>query len=904
MRPAPGDTPLGRATECRRLDHLLDAVRAGQSRTLVLLGEAGVGKSALLEYLIGNAAGCRVVPVTSVQSEMELTYAALHQLCQPFLPLTDGLPHPQRAALMTAFGIRGGPPPDRFLVGLAVLGLLAAAADQQPLLCVVDDAQWLDRASAQVLTFVARRLLVEPIGFVFGVRCPADVTSDFAGLPHLEVTGLPDDAARELLRASSPGLLDEQIRDRIIAEAGGNPLALLELPRETGQANGGPQTVPARLEEIFRMRLHLLPPQVRQLLVIAAAEPAGDPLLLSRAALRLGNTAGPGAGAAAGDLVRFGARTRFRHPLVRSAVYQAAAPEELRTVHRALADVTDAAADPDRRAWHLAHATDGPDERVADELERSAGRARTRGGMAAAAAFLQRAAALTPDPARRVRRLLTAAAARNDAGDPDTAHALLAAAASGPMDDRQRARATLLGAEIAFTMSRGDRAAGMLIEAAGRLEPWDTELARETFLQAISAAMFAGRLAEGPRLAEAAAAARAAAPAPGRPRAADVLLDALALHYTGDGAAGEVMREAVRVFAEDDVSVEDELRWLWLAFIVALGMWDDRSGVLLAERYVRVARESGALAVLPLALSTRATMHVLAGEVTDAEHRSEEVATIIAATGLQVTNYGGLMVAAWRGDPAVFDRLARDTTDEVTARREGVGLSVGDWCRAVLGNGLGRYQEAREAAVRVCADPPAPGVTGQWAPAELVEAAVRTNHRKLAFQAYDRLAATTEGAGTDWARGVEARSRALLCDGDEAESLYRTAIDHLGRTSLRFELARAHLLYGEALRRGRRRIDARDQLRTAHELFTGMGVEAFAARAGRELRATGAAAPRRAPAVGTDLTARESQIARLAGEGLSNAEIGIRLFMSARTVEYHLHKIFTKTGITSRRGLT
>jgi DNA-binding CsgD family transcriptional regulator len=296
-------------------------------------------------------------------------------------------------------------------------------------------------------------------------------------------------------------------------------------------------------------------------------------------------------------------------------------------------------------------------------------------------------------------------------------------------------------------------------------------------------------------------------------------------------------------------------------------------------------------------------MHVLAGEVADADHRSEEVATIVAATGLQVTNYGGLMVAAWRGDPAVFDLLAKDTTDEATARREGVGLSVGDWCRAVLFNGLGRYDEAREAAVQASADPPAPGASTQWGPAELVEAAVRTNHRKLAFRAFDQLAGATQGFGTDWARGIEARSRALLCDGDEAESLYRTAIDHLGRTILRFELARAHLLYGEALRRGRRRTDAREQLRTAHELFTGMGAEAFAARAGRELRATGAAAPRRAAAVGTDLTARESQIARLAGEGLSNAEIGIRLFMSARTVEYHLHKVFTKTGITSRRGL-
>lgn len=905
MGPSLGKKPLlGRDKECRLLDRLLDDVRAGESRALVLRGEAGVGKSALLEYLIDSASGCHVVQLTSVQSEMELTYAALHQLCHPMLPLADSLPEPQRAALATAFGMSTGPAPDRFLIGLAVLGLLAASAEKEPVLCVIDDAQWLDRASAQVLTFATRRLLVEPIGCVFAVRSRAEVTAEFDGLPSLQVTGLPDDAAAELLRSAVPRLLDGQVRDRIIAEAQGNPLALLELPQEIASGFGSPASypLPARLEESFRMRLNLLPPELRQLLVIAAAEPVGDPQLVKRAAARLGNTTNAMATAAADDLVRFGARTRFRHPLVRSAIYRAAPAEELRNVHRALADATDFRIDPDRRAWHRAHAADGYDEEVAAELEHSAGRARTRGGVAAAAAFLERAATLTPDPASRARRLLTAAAARNEAGDPDTAHELLASATSGPLDDRQRARATLLDAEIAFTTNRGDRAARMLLEAANRLAPWDAELARETYLQAISAATFAGRLAEGPGLADIAAAAREAAPPPSGTRAADHLLDALGLYFTGQDGAHDAMRHVVKIFLKGDA--EEELRWLWMAFAVAVGLWDDGACKILAERYVRIARDTGAFAVLPLALSSRSAVHVMAGELTEAQSLSEEVRTIITATGLRVTNYGALMVAAWRGHRDEFEQLERANASEAMARREGVGLTVGDWARAVLANGLGRYDEARQSAARASADPRTPGAATNWPAAELVEAAVRTRDRELATRAFEHLTATTRPAVTDWAQGIEARSRALLTDGDEAEALYRAAIDHLRRTHMRYDLARAHLLYGEALRRERRRLDAREQLRTAHELFTAMGAEAFAARAGRELRATGAAAPRRIPRAGTDLTARESQIARLAGEGLSNAEIGTRLFMSPRTVEYHLHKIFMKTGVSSRHELS
>jgi DNA-binding CsgD family transcriptional regulator len=908
--PAPRRRPglLGRETECQVLDELIGAVRGGESRTLVLRGEAGVGKTALLDYLVTTATGCRLLRATSVQSEIELTYAAVHQLCAPLLRLADDLPRPMREALVTAFGLQAGPPPDRFLVGLAVLGLLTMSADDRPLLCVIDDAQWLDRASLQVLTFVARRLFVEPIACVFAVRSPDDET-EFSGLPVLEVTGLPAPAARAVLHSAFPGPLDEQIRDRIIAEAQGNPLALLELPAEISHAElaggfGWPagRTVPGRVEDGFRRRLDLLPPGLRQLLVLAAADPVGDPRLVWRAAAHLGSTVDAVSAAAVRDLVRFGARTRFRHPLVRSAAYRAASAEELRTVHRALAEVTDDPADVDRRAWHRAHATEGYDEEVAAELERAARRAQDRGGLAAAAAFLERAAVLTEDAERRAQRTLAAAAAKHEAGAPDAALGLLAGALSGPLDERQRARATLLSADIQFTMNRDSHATRMLLDAARQATPLDSALARESFLQAVSAVMFAGRLSEGPGLAEVASIARAAPPASSEPRAADLLLDAFVAHLTDDAGADETMRKALRIFVGDELPIEENLRWLWLAFIVAVALWDDAACRTLAERHVRLARTSGALAALPLALSSRITMHVMDGELAEAESLSEEVDTIVAATGLTVTNYGALMVASCLGREAIFDRLGHDTARLASSRGEGVGLTVGDWTRAVLLNGLGRYDEAKRYAARASADPPAPGSV-LWATAELVEAAVRAGDHESARRALARLTAATDGATTDWAGGISARCRALVAPGPEAGPLYLTAIDRLRRTRLRLDLARAYLLHGEWLRRERRRIEAREQLRTAHALFTEMGTEAFATRAARELRATGATAPRRRAGPGTELTAREAQIAKLAGDGLSNGEIAVRLFVSPRTVEYHLHKIFAKTGITSRHAL-
>ena len=528
---------LDRGAERDVLDRLVARVRAGQSGVLVLRGEAGIGKTALLEHLSGAAEGCRIVRAAGVESEMELAFAGLHALCGPMLGGLAHLPGPQREALSTAFGVSAGAPPDRFLVGLAVLSLLADAAEEQPLVCIVDDAQWLDRVSAQTLAFVARRLLAERVGLVFALREPSD-EHELEGLPALVIDGLPPDHARLLLDATIPGQLDRRLQDRILGEAGGNPLALLELPRglkpiAVAGAFGLPGEMPltSRIEQGFVRQLESFSADTRRLLLLAAAEPLGDVPLLWRAAERLGvgpEAAGP---AQAAGLVEIAARVRFRHPLVRSAAYLCSSAPERREAHRALAEATDPQLDPDRRAWHRARAADRPDEAVAGELERSADRAQARGGLAAAAAFLTRAAELTPDPATRVERSLAAAQAKLDVADAASASDLLAAAELGPLDDLQRARLERLGAQIAFASRRGRDAPPLLLAAAKRLEPLDAAMARETYLEAIASAMFAGRLGTGPDERQVAEAARATNRGQATV-AADQLLDALVTRFT------------------------------------------------------------------------------------------------------------------------------------------------------------------------------------------------------------------------------------------------------------------------------------------------------------------------------------------------------------------------------------
>jgi DNA-binding CsgD family transcriptional regulator len=897
-----GSGLTGRRAECDVLDQLIEALRAGESRVLVVHGEPGVGKTALLEYAIESAAGLRVARVAGVESEMELAFAALQQVCAPMLDKLAGLPDPQRAALGVAFGLETGAAPDRFLVGLAVLSLLSAAAEQQPLLCVVDDAHWLDRASALVLAFVARRLPAEPVAVVFAANEPGE---ELRGLPELPVGGLGEGDARELLGSVLGGPLDERVRDRIVAETRGNPLALLELPRGVPGVPGLSELpgLPGRIEDSFRRRVEVLPGVTQRLMLVAAAEPAGGPALVWRAAERLGIGADAAWPAADAGLLTIGERVMFRHPLVRSAVYRAAPAPDRRAAHQALADATDPRADPDRRAWHRAQATPGPDEEVAAELECSAGRAQARGGPAAAAAFLERSAALTLDPARRAGRALAAAQAKYQAGAFEATLRLLGTTEAGPPDPLRRAQADLLRGQIAFASSRGSDAPPLLLKAAREFEPLDPRLARETYLDALAAATFAGRLALGGGMREVAEAARAAPPPPGPARGPDLLLDGLALLATeGYPAGAPVLRRAVSAFRGTDVPREEKLRRLWLVCHVASIVWDYASWDVLSGRQVRLASDAGALIALPIAYNTRAGVHLFAGEFAEAAAMVAQAESVIEATGSSIAPYGAVALAAFRGQEAQAARLIQTATDDVRRRGEGAGLSFLQWADAVLCNSLGRYEEALAAAQRASEDSPAV-IFASWALVELVEAAARAAEPERAAGALQRLSGIARACGTDWALGAEARSRALVSDGQDAETCYREAIDRLGRTRLRVDLARAHLVYGEWLRRQRRRRDARDQLGRACRLFDSIGAAAFADRARTELRATGGPALQHTIQTPDTLTAQEALIARLAGDGASNPRIAAQLFISPATVAYHLRKVFTKLGVSSRSQL-
>jgi len=871
----------------------------------VVRGEPGVGKTALLRHAIDGAGDMRICRATGVESEIELPFAGLHQLCAPLLGALARLPEPQQRALEIAFGRRSGPPPDRFFVGLAMLSLLSDAARERPLLCVVDDAQWLDWVSAQALAFVARRLQAESVVFIVSTRSAAG-PDDLSGLPEMLLEGLAPADARELLASVIPGRLDERVRERIVAETRGNPLALLELPKASTPAElAGGYGLPlyGSIEESFLHRVAQLPHETQRLLLVGAAEPSGDPTLLWRAAAGLGIGARAAEAAELEGLLVVGAQVRFRHPLVRSAVYRAASPDDRRRAHRALAAATDPQTDPDRRAWHRAQAATGPDEEVAHELERSAERARSRGGLAAAAAFLERAAALTVDPERRAERALAAAEATHQAGAPEAALALLATAGIGAPDALLRARADRLRAQIAFSVSRGSDAPPLLLGAARTLEPLDARLARETYLDALVAAMFAGELGGGGGLRDAAAAARAAPRAPDQPSAADLLLDGLAVRIADGYAAGaQPVRRALAAFADGRATDEEVRRWHWVTSHAAHDLWDDATWSALSLRHLQLIRDECVLTELPLALIARLYIHLHAGELTIAASLVEETEAVVHATGGSLAPYGALELAAYAGDEQRFAELIAARMPEITTRGEGMGVTLVQNAEALLYNALGRYGDALTAA-RDTLQHTEELTTLTWALPELIEAAARSDDRPFALLALEHLAESTRASGTEWALGIEARCRAIVSDGEAAERSHREAIHRLGRTLVRMELARAHLLYGEWLRRRRRRVDAREQLRTAHRMFVAMGAEAFVRRAERELRATGETARRRDEGTRDQLTPQEAQIARLARDGLSNPEIGARLFISPRTVEYHLRKVFSKLGIGARSQL-
>ena len=899
---------VDREAERAVLYELTEAVRSGESRAVVLRGEAGVGKTALLDHLVEQATGCQVFRVTGMQSEMELAYAGLHLLCSPIQRYGIRLPPPQGKALEVAFGLSDGLVPDRFRVGLAVLGLLSEVAAERPLICVVDDYQWLDRASAEVLGFVARRLAADAVGLVFGTRVTGQ--DELAGIRQLVVGGLGEEHARTLLERTQTGPLDNRVRDQLIAESDGNPLALLELPRSLPHAQlaGGfglpfPEPLADRIEESFARQLQTLPADSRSLLLVASADPAADQNLVWKVAECLGVPRLAGQAAVESGLMEIGARLRFRHPLLRSVTYRSAAPVDRRDVHRAFAEAVDPVEDADRRAWHLAQAAEGPDDQVAADLEASADRARARGGLAAAAAFLHRAALLTADSALRAERLLAAASANVQAGVFPTAHDCLAAAAAEPLDEMQLARVDLTRAQIVFASGQDGEAPQLLLDAAQQLQRLDPSLARDTFLSAWMAALFA-EFPVGERwLSKVSQGARSMSPSPTTDGTRELVLDALSLLITdGPAAAAGRLRAIVEVFTADDLDPEDDLRFGWFAQAAASAVWDERAWLDMLRRQAQLGRETGILDHQPIVLSALGTASAWIGDFAAAATLATEQEVLCEATGVQIASFGAMCLAALRGDAASALPIITETVARFTEQRMGVAVVYAHWMAAVLYNGLGRYEEAQTAAE--CAAGPNPGpYVSTWALPELIEAAVRAGDIPAAERALAFLAASTQAGGTDFALGIEARCRALITVGAAAESFHVEAIDRLSRTLMRLECARARLLYGEWLRREGRRTDARAQLRLAYETLADIGAEAFAERARRELQATGEKARSRTADDVEILTDQEALIARLAAEGRTNPEIGMQLFISARTVEWHLRKVFGKLGVASRREL-
>src|SRR5919106_1497363 len=852
----------GRQRELGRLLSLFREAAAGRGATLVVRGEPGIGKTALMAEALREASGLQVLRAVGAEFEMELPFAALHALCAPVLGSAEALPSPQRAALEAAFGIRDDGPPDRLLVGLAVLGLLSDGGQQQTVACVIDDAQWLDEASAHALLFAARRIESERVAVVFSMREDAG-QHELAALPELWLEGLSDEEAVLLLESEIHVQMDQRIRDRIIAEARGNPLALLEMPRTAGwlEVAGGfavseLRATASQIEDSFIWRMAELPPETQLLLVVAAAEPLGDPTLLWSAVTRLGIVPGAAAPAEAAGLLEIDRQVRFRHPLVRSAIYGAARLDDRRRAHDVLAQATDPVSDPDRRAWHRAQAAQGPDEQTAAQLEQSAGRAQARGGLAAAAAFKERAAELTPDPARRATRMLTAARIAQSAGALDKSLRLLSTAESGPLEDDARAGAQLQRAQIAFQTARDDRSAAMLLEAANAL---DGDGSRDAYLEAFLAAVVLRRSSPG-RLLEVAQAARAR-PIREPRRAPDMLLDGLSTHIAvGWETALPAMRSAIAALRNEGGLGTDDLRWLMLACIVAIELRDDEAHGALAEQQVQLARAVGALALLPTYLK----------------------------------------LGGWRGDKRRLGELVAGI-EPVVARGEGSTPVYIEYATAVLNNGLGDYQAALDATTEAGKYDEL-GLNAFALP-ERVEAAARLGRPDLAAEAVERLSARARICETDWAAGMELRARALLSDGPETDALYREAIDRLSRTRLKAYVARTQLVYGEWLRRERRRADAREQLRDAHESLSRMGAKAFARRAARELQATGEHPRQRSSDALDTLTVQELNIARRAASGETSKEIAASLFLSPRTIDAHLRSIFRKTGVTSRRQL-
>lgn len=909
FRSMPSAALLDRSEECETLEKLLGAVRGGMSRTLVIRGEPGIGKTALLEHVAASATGFEVRRLTGVESEIELGFAALHQLLIPSLPDLGRLPEPQRDALGSAFGLVAGGAPDRFLVGLATLTLLAHSAGEVPILCVIDDAQWLDQESAEVLAFVARRLHADRIGLLLAVRESDGRRDIFDRLPELCLNGLPEPDARRLLASVAAGPFTHQVGDRIVAETGGNPLALVELgseltPRQLIGRSLFPEPLPLgrRLQERFLRQVRGLPVETQRLLLLAAAERLGDPDLLWRAAGRLGIDYAAADPAEAARLLVFRPQVIFRHPLIRSAIYHGASPAERRAAHQALAAAIDPERDPDRRAWHRAAAAAVPDEEVAADLARSAERATSRGGYAAAAAFLTRAAELTPDLLRRAERLLAAAEAELIAGDTGRARELLKQAQPRLRDPLRLAEALRLEGAIQFALGEGDKAPATLLDAARALASIDARLSRDTMLEALEAAFYASRSA----MLDVALAADELPPAPvSKPSVADVLLEGFtALLTTGHRAAAPLLRKGIETLGSDELPADQGLRWLGLGCWAACELLDEEGWHTLATRWVQLSRDQGALTRLPIALDHLGEWDVVTGRFAAGEAANAERSEILVATGnpeLLGASAIDMLLPAWKGSEDDTWSVASAVIYESGARGLGVGVAYAHWVLAVFELGVGDYEAARTHALMAYEGNFLH--IGAFILPDLIESATRSNHRDVADAALDRLQERALADGTELAKGFLARSRAMVAGDGEADALYQEAIACLQRTQAGLDLARAHLLYGEWLRRQRHRLDAREQLRIAHQMFLSMRAEGFAERARHELLATGEKVRRRGTDTQHELTPQEAQIAQLVSQGATNSAIAAQLFISSNTVDYHLRKVYRKLGVSTRTQL-
>jgi DNA-binding CsgD family transcriptional regulator len=909
---------LDRRTEKAAINRVLDYVRDGFSGTLVLRGGPGVGKTALLEYAIDSAVDLRVSTAVGVESEISLDFASLHQLLVPFMAGIADLPPPQRRALRVAFGWDEGPPPDRFLVGLAALTVVSRAADDQPVLCLVDDAQWLDVESAHLLAMVARRLHADRVGMILAMGEPAalrepEALQAFEGLPTVDVGGLPDAEAAELLRRVAGAPLDNQVVGRILADTQRNPLALVELGSEfTADQLAGRAALPApmplsqRLEHRFLRQLRDLPAQTQAFLLLVAAEASTERSLLWRAAGQAGIDADAAAAAeAAGLLAVSGSSVRFPHPLIRSAVYHGAADAQRRAAHLALAAATgsESGADQDRRAWHRAAAAIVPDEGIASDLDETAERASARGGYAVRAALLRRAVELTPDGGRRAQREVELAEAEFVGGHPDIAQDLIDGAVPRLTDQTQRGRAKRLDGEILFRRGDAAAAAGVLADASRALAA-DDRAARDTMLEATQAAMWAGP-------AQTRKITSAALPFPSvtssEPTVSDLLLEGYRARFTaGYSAAVCPFRAAVSALRADDLDPETGLQWFALGIAAAGSLWDDQGFIDISDRWVHIARTLGALTELPVALAFQALSACLAGRFEDADTRSAEMRELIMVSGrpgmLGIDSRGEGLVLAYRGRVAAARASGVAQIYESTARGEGgCPANLGRYIVAVADLLGGDFDAAQAGALTVVEDDPAG--TAEVALPDLIEAAARAGNREVAGSAFETLSQRALAAGTAWALGLRARCAALVNEDEHTEEHYQESVSQLKRSRAAVELARTHLLFGEWLRRAKRRRDARRELRTARDMFEAMGAEGFAERTSTELRATGERARARTPETTFDLTPREAQVADLAAAGASNNEIAAQLFVSPSTVEYHLGKVFRKLGVTSRTQL-